>query len=128
MRRRAVALRNVGSAGARLSARGVLLVIIITGPIGGTGEERMDDEQGRRDILDEQLLSQLQAIQESLRELPKINERLGRVESDVQAIKGDLVVVKALVTDHSADLAELKHIVAGHMETMTALQLASHSH
>lgn len=88
----------------------------------------MDDEPGPRDILDEQLLSQLQAIQESLRELPKINERLGRVESDVQAIKGDLVVVKAIVTDHSADLAELKRIVAGHMETMTALQLASHSH
>ena len=38
------------------------------------------------------------------------------------------VVVKAIVTDHSADLAELKRIVAGHMETMTALQLASHSH
>ena len=70
----------------------MLLVIIITGPVGGMGrEERMDDEPGPRDILDEQLLSQLQAIQESLRELPKINERLGRVESDVQAIKGDLV-------------------------------------
>lgn len=88
----------------------------------------MYDDHGRRGILDEQLLSPLQAIQQSLRELPKINERLGRVESDVKDIKGDLVVVKAIVTEHSADLADLKRIVAGQMETMTELRLASHSH
>jgi hypothetical protein len=92
----------------------------------GDEEELSDRDKDR--ILSEQLWFRLDAIREAVSLIPGIDERLRRVEGDVTEIKGELVVHREILREHSADLKEIKTIVAGQQEAITELKLASHTH
>ena len=106
------------------------------------------DKDAIRQVLGEQLLTEIQAIHELVSVIPSMNDSLTRVEGDVVEIKGELVVHRqifrehsatlqehstllnehsALLNEHSADLKEIKQIAAGHTEAIAELK-ASRPH
>ena len=86
------------------------------------------DEEAIRQVLGEQLLTEIQTIRELVSVIPSMDERLGRVERDVVDIKGELVVHRQILQEHSADLTEIKQIVGGHAEAITELKAVTHTH
>jgi hypothetical protein len=80
----------------------------------------MDDE-AKRYILGEQMMSELQTINEYVREIPKMNERLGGVERRLGDVESRLGGIEA-------DVAEIKGLLITQMEDVTELKLASHTH
>ncbi len=58
------------------------------------------------------------SVLEYVAEMPKVVNRLGRIEQDVAELKQDMKVVKAAVTATNRDLAEHKslpaHVAHGH--------------
>ncbi len=69
-------------------------------------------------VLMEQQNAKLDAVLEYVAEMPKVVNRLGRIEQDVAELKQDMKVVKAAVTATNRDLAEHKslpaHVAHGH--------------
>ena len=89
--------------------------------------KRVDNDQ-IKGVLGEQLLGQLQAIQESVRDVPKIFERLDTMDGRFDRIEARLGSVEIILTEHTDDLREIKQILGGQMETITELKAASHTH
>ncbi len=106
-------------------------------------------DEPTRGILGEQLLARLDAIQELVRDVPEIKDRLTRVEAIVTEHSARLGGIEMIVKEHSAqlkdlsaqlkehsaqlkensaDLKEIKQIVGGQLETVVALEAASHTH
>ena len=86
------------------------------------------DGASRDRILSEQMLSRLDAIQELVKDVPEIKDRLGRVELLLDGVEGTLALHTEVLREHSADLKEIKQIVGGQMESVAELQAVSHSH
>ncbi len=61
------------------------------------------DDASRDRILSEQLLARLDAIQELVRPIPEMNERLGRVEERLDRVEQRLDVHEGILREHSAD-------------------------
>ena len=63
-------------------------------------------------VLMEQQNAKLDAVLEYVAEMPKVVNRLGRIEQDVAELKQDMKVVKAAVTATNRDLKEHKSLPA----------------
>lgn len=79
------------------------------------------DEQ-IRGVLGEQLLGELQAIRELVSEVPAIKATVEDLKADMADVKGRLTSVEIVLTEHSADLKEIKHFVGSHEERLVALE------
>lgn len=65
-----------------------------------------DREINKLGVLIEDLQSQIQRLSEALSEVP---ETVRQTAADVEVIKTDIGVVKAVVTDQSRELADHEH-------------------
>jgi len=72
------------------------------------------DDHSRDLILSEQLLARLDAIQELVRPVPEINERLGRVGARLDRVETRLDVHEGLLREHSATLREHGEMLRQH--------------
>jgi hypothetical protein len=67
----------------------------------------MDDER-RKEVLGEQLFTELQAIREYVEDIPSIKSDVAELKADVADIKGDMSMLKNVVRENSSDIADLK--------------------
>lgn len=72
-------------------------------------------KKNRELVLLEEINGKLDAIQENVKDIPKMNDRLTRLEDDMEEVKSDVFVIKGVVNEtnqdvkrHDVDIAKLK--------------------
>jgi len=86
------------------------------------------DEDQKRGITNEHLSAQLEAIQESLRDVPEIKRIVTEHSAMLDRLTATLGTHSDILSEHSADLREVKQLLAGQMEAVAELSAASHVH
>jgi hypothetical protein len=78
-------------------------------------------DDARKDVLGEQLLSELHAIHELVQDVPSMKSDLNQVKADVTDLKADMQAVKAVQREHSQTLQEHSQLLKKHSRDLTEI-------
>ena len=70
------------------------------------------NDNEKRDILGEILSDELKVIHELVKDVPNISHKVDKIETDMETLKGDMKIVKAVITEHSKEIKDLDRRVS----------------